>query len=359
MTYLSHLAIPPILLQASTEVVQNATAIVPKGINSLNDLSVIALAGAFGGLVYSLQNNVMVFPFRDGEHRINLGFLANLLFGIAGAIVIFLIVPGDFMFDYRAGFNSSDFIKSIATAIIGGYGGLALVNSVFNKSLTGEIREEIKQGMSHQKVIDEEVLSAADNLLSVGNAPDMTEREFSSKLKEASPTARMVVMNMAKQVRTENWRDNKAQMERSIPVFHALTEADQAESHRAYGQLAFALKERAIPDYQAALDNLNKAIAIRNKESASGFALYEFNRAICAINLESGFKNNQASDINSQNNIIADLRTAFADMQLNDRLQRNVKERGDRDIISIRKWLILNRVTADSISPNLKWIDAI
>ncbi|MCC7223704.1 MAG: hypothetical protein IT273_08250 [Chitinophagales bacterium] len=346
-------SIQPLLLQATD------SAAVARGINSLNDLCVIALAGAFGGLVYSLQNNVMTFPHRDGDHRINLGFLANILFGIAGAIVIFLIVPGDFMFDYRAGFTSSDFIKSIATAILGGYGGLALVNSVFNKSLTGEIRNEIQQGLNNQKVIDEEVLSATDNLLSIGSAPDMTDREFSAKLKNASPATRMVVMNMAKQVRTENWRDNKAQMERSIPVFNALAESENVESHRALGQLAFALKERAVPDYAGALDNLSKAISLRNKESATGFALYEFNRAVCLINLDGGFKNNQASDTNAQNNIIADLRIAFADLQLNDRLQRNAKERGDRDIITIRKWLIVNRLSADSISPNLKWIDSI
>ncbi|MBK8472567.1 MAG: hypothetical protein IPL33_10590 [Sphingobacteriales bacterium] len=164
---------------------------------------------------------------------------------------------------------------------------------------------------------------------------------------------------MAKQVRTENWRDNKAQMERSIPVFNALAESENVESHRALGQLAFALKERAVPDYAGALDNLSKAISLRNKESATGFALYEFNRAVCLINLDGGFKNNQASDTNAQNNIIADLRIAFADLQLNDRLQRNAKERGDRDIITIRKWLIVNRLSADSISPNLKWIDSI
>lgn len=342
------------LLQAGNDL----QGVIPKGINSLSDLCVIALAGSFGGLVYSLQNNVMTFPFRDGDHRINLGFLANLLFGIAGAIVIFLIVPGDFTFNYRLS-GSSDFIKSIATAILGGYGGLALVNSVFNKSLSGEIKEEIKQGMEAQKDIDEEVLTATDNLLSVGNMPDLTEREFSLKLKDASPTARMVVMNMAKQVRTENWRDNKAQMERSIPVFNALTEASEDAAHRALGQLAFALKERAIPDYQGALENLNKAIAARNKDNSVGFALYEFNRAICTINLDNGFKNNQASDLTTQNNVIADLRIAFADIQLNDRLQKSVKEKGDRDIITIRKWFIVNKIAAENVSPNLKWIDAI
>ena len=347
------------LLQAGNTIAQATQQMSSRGIGSLGDLCVIALAGSFGGLVYSIQNNLMTFPFRDGDHRVNLGFFANLLFGIAGAIVIFLIVPGDFTFDYRYS-TSSDFIKSIATAILGGYGGLALVNTVFNKSLSGEIRAEIKQGMEAQKTIDEEILTATDNLLSVGNMPDLTEREFSEKLKEASPTARMVVMNMAKQVRTENWRDNKAQMERSIPVLHALTEAnDGNNAHRALGQLAFALKDRSIPDYKGALEKLNEAIAARNKENSTGFPLYEFNRAICLINLDSNFKNKQASDNNTQNNIIADLQVAFADAQLNDRLQKSVKERGDRDVTTIRDWLRFNRISAQSVSPTLAWIDTI
>lgn len=73
----------------------------------------------------------------------------------------------------------------------------------------------------------------------------------------------------------------------SIPVFQALAASDTAESfHRTYGQLGYALKDQAKPDWGAAEAALSKAIEIRERLREAGYYVYEFNRAICRIRLD-------------------------------------------------------------------------
>lgn len=348
-----------LLLQTAATASPDITTQSPLG--SLMDLIVIAMAGSFGGFIYSLQNGVLSLPHREGEHGVNLGFFANLLFGIAGAIIIFLIVPGSFNFDFHNSF-STDFIKSIATAVLGGYGGLALINNVFSKTLNTEIKQAIEQTVQEQQQVDEQVFQVAEQFFS-GNTTNLDERNLSETLKKASPTAKVVLQNMARDVRTQNWRDNKTQMERAIPVFKALETTDRGDTHGLSAQLAFALKERATPDYQGALDNLNKAINLRNKENTTGFGFYEFNRAVCLINLDQEFKNRKMTEPNVQSQIIADLRNAFNDPQVAERLKKsNDEERaknkpGDKDIVAIRSWLRINGVAPETVNPYMKWIE--
>ena len=74
-------------------------------------------------------------------------------------------------------------------------------------------------------------------------------------------------------------------MERSLPIFKALTETDEATTNHWwwYGALAYCLKDKRDPDYEEALRCLDVAIAGRGKNIRSG--AYEFNRAICRIHL--------------------------------------------------------------------------
>jgi hypothetical protein len=73
----------------------------------------------------------------------------------------------------------------------------------------------------------------------------------------------------------------------SIPVFRALIESDKADrDHRYHGQLAYALKDKSRPGWEAAEQELSKAIEVRDRIGNTGFGIYEFNRAICRIHLQ-------------------------------------------------------------------------
>jgi hypothetical protein len=84
-------------------------------------------------------------------------------------------------------------------------------------------------------------------------------------------------------------------MERTIPVFEALIEADPT-MHQVHGQLGFALKDKTEPDYARAIEELSKAIKLCNKDDEEGSSFYEFNRAIARMRVEP-IEPNAASEI--------------------------------------------------------------
>ncbi len=77
-------------------------------------------------------------------------------------------------------------------------------------------------------------------------------------------------------------------MERTIPIFRALLEADPEHKHVIHGQLGFALKDKTEPDHQGAIEHLAEAISERDANGETGWLFYEFNRALSRIRSEQG-----------------------------------------------------------------------
>lgn len=318
-----------------------------------SEIIIICLMGLFGGFIFSLQKGQMVLPHRENAKSLNLGFVSNCLFGIAGAIVIFLIVPGDFEFNNP---QSSDFIKSLATALIGGWGGLTIVEKAFSSSLT-EIEKKLKEKEEQEKV---DVVNKEDitQYLNSSTSSNLTEREILEKVKQSSPLTRSAIFSEAQKVRSETWNTNKKKMERTVPVFEALADTAEGEekTHQVYGQLGFALKDQTNPNYMEAKENLDKAIDLRDKNKVIGFTWYEFNRAICQIHLDNNFRTKAPSDNSTREIISSDLRTAFSDALLLQRLEKNASvSGGDQDIFTLREWLELNNVSGASVG--IGWLD--
>ena len=323
-------------------------------LGAYSEVIIICLMGIFGGFVYSLQTGTLILPHRDSKNSLNLGFVANCLFGMAGAIVIFLIVPGDFDFSDP---RSSDFIKSVATALIGGWGGLTIVERVFSTTVT-ELEKKLKEKEEQDKT-DVKVLETANQYLSSSTSVDMSDRDIKDMVKQASPSVQATILNEAQRLRSETWNSNKPKMERTIPIFEALSDIQVAEekTHQVYGQLGFALKDKVLPDYREAKDNLDKAIELRDSSNTGGFAWYEFNRAICNIHLDNNFKRQAVADSSLREQISSDLRVAFSDALLLEKLEKNASlSGGDADILAIKQWLDMNNVTGQSVG--IGWLDA-
>lgn len=319
-----------------------------------SDLLIIALAGGFGGLVYGLQTGSLSVPhYLTKERKLHLGFLANCLFGIAGAIVIFLIVPGDFDFSP----DGQYFIKSLATAIVGGWGGLAIVERVYSSSVN-DLQAKI-EAQENQTIFDGKAIDKVTEFLNTNTQQNVPIDTVINAVKEASPIAQAEMLNEAQRVRSENWFDNKPKMERTIAVFKGLCQSKQMEdSHRVHGQLGFALKDSLDPNYIEAKEHLDKAIQLRNNEDIEGFAWYEFNRAICSIHLDADFvSHKRPTTAEKQQQIVSDLKTAFSDTHVLRTIEENAtKAGGDKEIIAIQEWLTTNRIPPSEVKAG--WLQA-
>jgi hypothetical protein len=123
----------------------------------------------------------------------------------------------------------------------------------------------------------------------------LSNSDFSELIKGLSDFGKNVVFQLAKVNRRLNRRVNPRLMARSIPIFQALADSKhnpQQEDHKYFGQLAFALKDREEMELEKVSESLkqakallDKAIELRDKYDIEYF--YEFNRAICTIQLES------------------------------------------------------------------------
>jgi len=157
---------------------------------------------------------------------------------------------------------------------------------------------------------------------------EASQNDLDETLIKAPDSTRILVFNQAERIRHDNWELNKPAMERTIPVFRALIAADQDDRyHRNHGSLGWALKDKQIPEWQQARDELTRAIQVRDTAKTPGWRVYEANRALCNIHLNNALPPAEATpDIIELIN--ADLRTALTDpfaqsmVQLNADLQR-------------------------------------
>lgn len=213
---------------------------------------------------------------------------------------------------------------------------VAEVQKVTEKAETTERKlEELKQ----QSELDAAALNLAYRQLNPSpDLPKVTQTELDAAVSAASRPIRVQIFNQAWQVRGDNWRDpaDKPKMERTIPLFKALIDSDtDGRYHMNHGQLGFALKDQAKPDWAAAEKELSIAIGIRGPWRDRGWLFYEFNRALCRIMTDTAFAQDKASDPGRKAQILEDLRAAAH--------AEDVKRilRADP---SIHKWMALNNV---------------
>jgi hypothetical protein len=194
--------------------------------------------------------------------------------------------------------------------------------------------------IKQQTEIDAEAINIVERQLRAGpDAPVPAQAELDDVIGRASPSTKMHVFYQAQRLRTSTWRDEKSTMERTIPLFRALIACDTKDRfHRNHGQLGFALKDKLDPspeDLREAEHALTKAIEIRGDWHHKGFVLYEFNRAVCRMMLDSAFREERRSPAAVRKAIEDDLEAA----QTSKWLAGSVIP-GDEPI---QKWLTLNR----------------
>lgn len=361
----------------------------------------VTLSGAFGGLLYAIKEKKLELPYPEHNKVFNPGFLSDCLAGLAGAYVVFLIVPGTF------GPSETDdpieIIKVLGMAVVGGYGGRGLMDKVLDDLIAKRIEDKVdaktnelvKKVEDKTEDIKEEVLqnrNAIDNNTKqqeqqtedISKKFEETSKKFNKQakidadamdllttyfdkslslinekfddlkqlIKDASPKQKADMFLEAKKVGEDARVKNKPLMiDRTIHVFKALADTDVGENqrHRIYAQLGYAFKAKS--DWERAKAALTKAIKLRDgppEKSLSkkaSFWVYEFNQAICRIKL------NENRDL-----ILLDLRNASKLQKSTDELIEYQDVIDDVTKNSILKWVRINSPEDPEL---LEWLNGI
>jgi hypothetical protein len=203
---------------------------------------------------------------------------------------------------------------------------------------------EVRPGhRSQQAALDAEALDLARQQLDFsGDTTQVAQADLDRAFMRSSRAVRVTIFQMAYEARRNNWFDRRDRwkLERTIPMFRALIASDVDERyHRNHANLAYALKDKRRPDWEQAKAELDKAIEIRGPAQDYGYAIYEFNRAVCAIMLEGAAAQRKRSNPAVRRAILADLRIAMTG-GLADVIERNER---------VVDWLRINRVTLQSL----------
>ena len=244
--------------------------------------SIIGLPGIFGGLLYGMRGQSLSLPHRKQSHRWEPGVLGDCLYGLAGGLVIFLVVPGEFAL---TAIPSLQLIKLIAIAIVGGYGGRSLVEKVLSQQVR-DLTERVEEAEA-QTAIDEKAVQLTNQHLDDDvEVSQVDENELRAAVAAASLTAREKIFYTVRLFRKNAFPNRRDLLPRAIPVIEGLIKADRdGKYHRNHGQLGYALKDKEPADPQAALEQFTRAIEIRDRLGIQGYGIYEYSRAQCRIRL--------------------------------------------------------------------------
>lgn len=216
-----------------------------------------------------------------------------------------------------------------------------------DQSAIGALTSSLEQ-FKKQSELDVEALNLTDRQLNLSSdLPKIPQEELNTAIASASQQIKVQIFNKAWQVRSSTWRyeETKNKMERTIPIFKALIHNDPEERyHMNHGQLGFALKDKTVPEWAEAENELTKAITIRGKWETNGWLLYEFNRAICRIMQDRAFKEGKPSEAKTRLLILSDLQAAAeADLFRRSEIEAN-----------ILRWMTINNINKNDIETKVK-----
>jgi len=195
-----------------------------------------------------------------------------------------------------------------------------------------------------QSELDAAALNMAHQQLNPSpDLPKVTQEELNAAIASASRPIRVQIFQNAWKIRGDNWRTEttKPRMESTIPIFRGLIENDiDNRYHMNHGQLGFALKDMIKPEWKEAHKELSTAIDLRGPWSEKGWLFYEFNRAICKIELDDAFRQDIPSDAETRLEILADLDAAAHADDLIEKLKSDH---------TISKWAMINKIDLDKL----------
>jgi hypothetical protein len=216
------------------------------------------------------------------------------------------------------------------------YLAMALVD--LDRQLQESTREELEnlklrvEKKEKQPELDAQALSYVLNYLRLDEGHAIDVGQMKEAICKASANIKVQIFYEARRCRSRNWREHgkKYIVKRTIPIFEGLIAADtENRFHQNHGQLGYALKDQPKPDWAEAEKELTKAIDMRGPVESAGFALYEFNRAVCRIALGEDYLRRFPTPEEAKQTIVADLlvaKKASIDLKENEKIKRWVEQ---------------------------------
>jgi len=316
-------------------------------------IGVMLLAGMYGGIInYFLESD-------KTENRSSLTMGQMIVIGIGASFLVplFLTLISSNLINLKQ-LEFSKVLVFFGFCLIAAISSRRFIMTISERILK-EVREakneaaRAKQAIAQkeqQEIVDQQAIELVHRVLEEAD-PDETpisDETLKEKIKGASLATRATIFFTARKFRQENYKKHPEKIERLIPIFEALIESDTDEIyHRNYAQLGYILKDKQQKEYAKAKDILSKAIAIRDKVGETGFLVYEFNRAICNIGLDSNFKNNQPSSEASRTTILQDLGKALQSSRWKYAVASDLKNKIDTPVT---RWLKLNNINLKNVT---------
>ncbi|MEL6816277.1 MAG: D-Ala-D-Ala carboxypeptidase family metallohydrolase [Cyanobacteria bacterium J06598_3] len=244
---------------------------------------VLIFSGIFGGVIYTIlvDGHVEMPRFIEDGNKFEAGLFGDILLGIAGAIVL------DYIAEETFGMSFPEPIELAAVGLVGGYGGRAILQFALNRvfkdvNLRQADREKYLQDAYQSRLGGLQLIEGLNRQVKAG-LPPAEWADLSQAIQQASASVKKQVFELAKDFRrTATLAGETNRIERTIPVFQTLIDSEPGE-YRYYGQLAYAYRDSAEPDFFKAIQHLDKAIDLRGDEHRAQTWKYELSRAIAHI----------------------------------------------------------------------------
>ena len=326
--------------------------------------SVLVFAGAIGGLLCSFlleDDNMLEYPawVNDGQ-GLKFGFLGDLLVGIGGALVAYIVLPRSLLLTSNSSSLSEVSITVFVAGLLGGYGG----EYVMKAALQRLVKRIDQADFTKEKLVQFERLDKLRGLAIRQIETGLSANELSSFLQdlhqlatEMTPMEKDVIteiVNAAIDTRRVGTRVKaySDSINRTIPIFEELCDA-QPENHAWLAQLGASYRDSIPPRLEEAISCLDQAIILRDQDSSRNNAWrYEFDRVVALIQQATSTTsvNGGQSGLNRQ--IEADLRT----LQTLYGLDRVFEEFDPARIDGIQAWLQARPALARELLPALRTI---
>lgn len=281
-------------------------------------------SGILGGLVFSAREGKVTLPHPDPKNPTLWipGIVGDAVAGIAGSVVIFLVMPFDPPRGEPIDMDQFVLIKIVALAIVGGYGGRVLVEKVLAEKIR-DIEEKVDTVQTKERQ-DAKALELLDQQLDLDpdQATEVTKEQLVEAMKGTSASFHSLALERARGFRRDAIEQGLGQLRRVYPVFEALiTTGDEKQRHHHHAEIAYALKSRAenlspvdkLEErkslFRKAEESLDAAIRARDKQNVPGYKIYEFVRAIVRIHLAAD--TGDAGTDSDDQRIFEDLRIAY------------------------------------------------
>lgn len=205
-------------------------------------LSLITASGGLGGVLSATRLSYMNIPHAEKPIRYVIGFLTDVLAGIAGAYIVFLIFPDRLIMPPGNYGDTIDVtielrvnIKLITISLVGGYLGRALLERVGEDlfSMVKSLKSEVEQvdEKVHERFEFESTLSELFFIPKANEDVTIVNR-FVDLLNDADPRTRMFVLYKTMNKRLEN----------SLALGHIYILSQESSSNNIYQKRVMYLK---------------------------------------------------------------------------------------------------------------------